>query len=63
MVKTYDVPIQVYFTIKVDHEPHYGIAFGEWVICAYDGDFYTLDEVEILKEFINWGNLTDCIRE
>lgn len=29
MVKTYDVPTQVYFTIKVDHEAYYGVAFGE----------------------------------
>lgn len=63
MVKIYDVPTQVYFTIKVDHESHYGIAFGEWVICADDGDFYTLDEVNILEGFIDWVDFTECIRD
>lgn len=29
MVKTYDVPTQIYFTVKVDHEAHHGVAFGE----------------------------------
>ena len=50
MVKIYDVPTQIYFTIKVDHEARHGVAFGEWVMCV-DGDFYTLDEVNILREF------------
>ena len=63
MVKIYDVPTQIYFTIKVDHEAHYGIAFGEWVICADDGDAYTLDEVNIFEEFIDWADFTECIRE
>lgn len=51
MVKIYDVPTQIYFTIKIDHEAHHGVAFGEWVICEDGGDFYTLDEVNVLKEF------------
>lgn len=63
MVKIYDVPTQIYFTIKVDHEAHYGVAFGRWVICADDGDAYTLDEVNILEEFIDWVDFTKCIRD
>lgn len=63
MVKTYDIPTQIYFTIKVDQEAHYGVAFGRWVICADDGDVYTLDEVNILEEFIDWVDFTKCIRD
>lgn len=63
MVKIYDVPTQIYFTIKVNHEAHYGVAFGRWVICADDGDAYTLDEVNILEEFIDWVDFTKCIRD
>lgn len=63
MIKIYDVPTQIYFTIKVDHEAHYGVAFGRWVICADDGDAYTLDEVNILEEFIDWVDFTKCIRD
>lgn len=63
MAKIYEIPVQVYFTIKVDHEPHYGIAFGEWVISAYNGNFFTFDEVDILKEFIDWVDFTESIRE
>lgn len=63
MAKTYEIPVQVYFEIKVDREPHYGIAFGEWVICACDGNFYTFEEVDILEEFIDWVDFTESIRE
>ena len=60
----FETPMQVLFYDKEETYAKYaGIAYNDYIICGCCGGVITLEEVEIVKIYSNWQNLSDAIQD
>lgn len=61
----FETPMQVLYYEKEDetHAEYAGIAYNDYIICGGCGGVIPLEEVEIVKIYSNWQNLSNAIRD
>lgn len=61
----FETPMQVLFYDKEDetHAGYTGIAYNDYIICGGCGSVIPLEDVEIVKIYSNWKNLSNAIRD
>lgn len=61
----FETPMQVLYYEKEDetYAEYTGIAYNDYIICCGCGGVIPLEEVEIVKIYSNWQNLSNAIQD